>query len=235
MKGKEIRQSINKLFCSYVSRFRNSDKIRGEVAYFFTHMMAAVEFIEKMDRENLSVEVEEYDRFMEAAVAQFNAREVASGKGGDFDAKMEKRLEEAEAKAEELFLKAKEALKMTGEKAGNAFSRFKESSLAKKSMERIQRLVKDAEGAVRSVIDDDEEEQEEEKLSEFSGDKAESVKKRFQEEEEFQTQLAMALSLSAMENSASAAIMTDDLMAQESESENEAETEVKAESDAKEE
>ena len=33
----------------FISRFRNPDALRGEAYYYFTHMMGAVRFIEKMD------------------------------------------------------------------------------------------------------------------------------------------------------------------------------------------
>ena len=51
--------------------------------------------------------------------------------------------DEAEAKAEELFLKAKAAFQRTGQKASAALKDLKESDLAKRSLDQINRFVKE--------------------------------------------------------------------------------------------
>lgn len=134
-------------FCSYITRFRAPERISGESAYFFTHLMAAVEFIEKMDRESLTISEEAYENFMEAAVSQLNNHQQPQSDDGDetdsLTEKIDEKLDFAEAKAEEFFLKAKEAFKATGERANQAFSSFKESKIAKKSVEKLNQFFKE--------------------------------------------------------------------------------------------
>ena len=152
--------------------------------------MAAIEFIEKMDRNALKIQDESYENFMEAAIEEFNQRPILNLDSQDsLEISFNEKLDIAEAKAEELFIKAKEAFKVTGERANQAFSSFKESSLAKKSMEKINKFLKD--------FSKPEEDQ--------------TVKEQDQEKqkEDFESQLARAVSLS----------LTDEPMELESESE----------------
>ena len=107
---------------------------------------SAAEFIEKMDRSALKIDDESYEKFMSAAVEDLNHRKVDfdfEPEEGSLEASINEKLDIAEAKAEEIFLKAKEAFKVTGERANKAFSNFKESSLAKKSMEKFNRFIKE--------------------------------------------------------------------------------------------
>ena len=106
--------------------------------------MAAVEFIEKMDKEALKISDGAYETFMEAAISELNQRESElNSETASLELSFNDKLDLAEAKAEELFTKAKEALKTTGERANQAFSTFKESSIAKKSMEKFNKFIKD--------------------------------------------------------------------------------------------
>lgn len=106
--------------------------------------MAAVEFIEKMDRNALKISEESYETFMEASISELNQRESAlNSETASLELSFNEKLDLAEAKAEEFFTKAKEALKITGERANKAFSTFKESSIAKKSMQKFNNFIKD--------------------------------------------------------------------------------------------
>lgn len=122
---------------SYITRFRAPEKITGEVAYFFTHTMAAVEFIQKMDAEALSMESATYDLFVREAHEQLLKQEELLRPDSPDP------LDEAEAKAEELFMKAKEAFHRTGQKASAALKDLKESDLARRSMDQIGKFVKE--------------------------------------------------------------------------------------------
>lgn len=167
-------------FYSYISRFRAPERITGETAYCFTNLMAAIEFIEKMDRNALKISDESYENFMEAAIEEFNQRPIPNLESQDsLEISFNEKLDIAEAKAEELFIKAKEAFKVTGERANQAFSSLKESSLAKKSMEKINKFLKDFN---KPEADQSVKEQDQEK-----------------EKEDFESQLARAVSLSLMD------------------------------------
>lgn len=62
----------------YISRFRNARMMGNETGYQFTNLMAAMTFIEKLDRSALVVEDDAaYDAMMEASVARFNAASLA--------------------------------------------------------------------------------------------------------------------------------------------------------------
>lgn len=165
------------LFSSYISRFRAPERITGETAYCFTHLMAAIEFIEKMDRKALKISDESYEIFMEAAIQEFNQKPIPNAESQDsLEFSFNEKLDIAEAKAEELLIKAKEAFKVTGERANQAFSSFKESNLAKKSMEKINKFWKD-----------------------FS--KPETQEDQAEVKEDFEFQLARAVSLSLIDES----------------------------------
>lgn len=134
--------------------------------------MAAVEFIEKMDRTALKISEESYESFMEAAISETNQREGSESES--LELSFNEKLDLAEAKAEEFFSKAKEALLITSERANQAFSSFKESSIAKKSMEKFSKLMK-----------------------EFS---REDVQKEPVDQGDFEEQLARAVSLTLIED-----------------------------------
>jgi hypothetical protein len=62
----------------YISRFRNAKMMGNETGYLFTNLMAAMTFIEKLDRSALVIEDgAAYDGMMEASVARFNAASLA--------------------------------------------------------------------------------------------------------------------------------------------------------------
>ncbi len=145
------------LLFSYISRFRAPERISGEAAYFFTHLMAAIEFIEKMDRQALKIDEESYEKYMETAISDFNQHEhkLSESPESSESASFNEKLDLAEAKAEEFFSKAKEAFKVTGERANQAFYSFKESNLAKKSMEKFNNFLKDFKREAEEQTEDD--------------------------------------------------------------------------------
>ncbi|KAI9804237.1 MAG: hypothetical protein M1833_007044 [Piccolia ochrophora] len=53
----------------YILRFRNQDKLGGEAGYYISSLMGAVQFIENLDRTNLTVSDDEFERNVEAAVS----------------------------------------------------------------------------------------------------------------------------------------------------------------------
>ena len=169
---------------SYISRFRAPEKISGENAYSFTHLMAAVEFIEKMDRQALKITEESYETFMEASISEIN-QNTTEDNDEEAESKSQSsfNLDMAEAKAEEFILKAKEVFKVTGERANQAFSSIKESTLAKKSMEKLTNFMKDLN-----------------RNGEGEGIRESVTEKQRRETEDFDTQLARAVSLSLMDD-----------------------------------
>jgi hypothetical protein len=58
----------------YILRFRNPDKLNGEVGYYLSSLMGAIQFIEGLDRSSLTITNEEFERNVEAAVAQIAER-----------------------------------------------------------------------------------------------------------------------------------------------------------------
>lgn len=143
--------------------------------------MAAVEFVEKMDRSALKISEESYETFMEAAISDFNHQ--SENEESSLETSFNEKLDLAEAKAEEFFLKAKEVFKVTGERANQAISSLKESNLARKSMEKLNKFIKDF-----NVEKNEDEE----------GRKRKEVQVK-REEEDFDTQLARAVSLSLLD------------------------------------
>jgi hypothetical protein len=47
----------------YISNYRNPEKLTSEYGYYLTNMIAATSFILKLDRNSLTIEQEEYERF----------------------------------------------------------------------------------------------------------------------------------------------------------------------------
>lgn len=58
----------------YILRFRNQDKLGGEAGYYMSSLMGAVQFIENLDRTNLTVTDEEFEKNVEAAVSAITER-----------------------------------------------------------------------------------------------------------------------------------------------------------------
>ncbi|KAK1080857.1 hypothetical protein LTR33_005181 [Friedmanniomyces endolithicus] len=52
----------------YIWRFRNQDKLGGEAGYYMSSLMGVVTFIENVDRTNLTISDEEFERRVEQAV-----------------------------------------------------------------------------------------------------------------------------------------------------------------------
>ncbi|KAI7629041.1 hypothetical protein KC343_g5459 [Hortaea werneckii] len=53
----------------YIWRFRNQDKLGGEAGYYMSSLMGVVSFIETLDRTNLTISDEEFERNVEQAVS----------------------------------------------------------------------------------------------------------------------------------------------------------------------
>ncbi|KAF5862537.1 hypothetical protein ETB97_011534 [Aspergillus alliaceus] len=53
----------------YILRFRNQDKLGGEAGYYLSSLSGAIHFIETLDRTSLTVDDEEFERNVEAAVS----------------------------------------------------------------------------------------------------------------------------------------------------------------------
>ncbi|KAL9541681.1 hypothetical protein MBANPS3_008989 [Mucor bainieri] len=69
-----IRANPPKLISNvqYISRFRNPDHLRSEAGYYLTNLMGAIEFIETMDVNSLSISQEEFDRNIEKTMAELD-------------------------------------------------------------------------------------------------------------------------------------------------------------------
>ncbi|KAJ9630830.1 hypothetical protein H2203_001355 [Taxawa tesnikishii (nom. ined.)] len=61
----------------YVLRFRNQDKLGGEAGYYISSLMGVVSFVENLDRTNLTITDEEFERNVEAAVSAIAERHKA--------------------------------------------------------------------------------------------------------------------------------------------------------------
>lgn len=53
----------------YILRFRNQDKLNGEAGYYISSLSGVMSFIETLDRTNLTISDEEFERNVEAAVS----------------------------------------------------------------------------------------------------------------------------------------------------------------------
>lgn len=53
---------------NYIQRFRNPDMLNGEAGYYLSSIIGAISFIETLDRANLSITDEEFDRNVEQSV-----------------------------------------------------------------------------------------------------------------------------------------------------------------------
>ncbi|GAB7348444.1 hypothetical protein MBLNU459_g6862t1 [Dothideomycetes sp. NU459] len=53
----------------YILRFRNQDKLGGEAGYYISSLMGVVSFVENLDRTNLTITDEEFERNVENAVS----------------------------------------------------------------------------------------------------------------------------------------------------------------------
>lgn len=59
----------------YILRFRTPDKLSGEAGYYMSSLMGAVQFIENLDRTNLTISDEEFETSVEKAVSAIAERE----------------------------------------------------------------------------------------------------------------------------------------------------------------
>ncbi|KAI9482986.1 MAG: hypothetical protein EXX96DRAFT_556407 [Benjaminiella poitrasii] len=59
----------------YISRFRNPEHLRAEAGYYLTNLMGAIEFIETMDVNSLSISQEEFDANIEKTMIELAKEE----------------------------------------------------------------------------------------------------------------------------------------------------------------
>lgn len=59
----------------YILRFRNQDKLGGEAGYYMSSLMGAVQFIENLDRTNLTITDQDFEKNVEAAVSTIAAQQ----------------------------------------------------------------------------------------------------------------------------------------------------------------
>jgi len=70
----------------YIMRFRNQDKLGGEAGYYISSLSGVVTFVENLDRTNLTITDEEFERHVEASVSA-----IAEGhKADDYETKTHK-------------------------------------------------------------------------------------------------------------------------------------------------
>jgi len=70
----------------YIMRFRNQDKLGGEAGYYISSLSGVVTFVENLDRTNLTITDEEFERHVEASVSA-----IAEGhKADDYESKTHK-------------------------------------------------------------------------------------------------------------------------------------------------
>ncbi|KAI9801979.1 MAG: hypothetical protein M1825_003035 [Sarcosagium campestre] len=58
----------------YILRFRDQEKLGGEAGYYISSLMGAIQFIENLDRTNLTVTDEEFEKNVESAVSAIAER-----------------------------------------------------------------------------------------------------------------------------------------------------------------
>jgi hypothetical protein len=63
----------------YILRFRNQDKLGGEAGYYISSLMAAVQFVEGLDRTSLTVTDAEFEKNVEAAVSAIAEKHPEAG------------------------------------------------------------------------------------------------------------------------------------------------------------
>ncbi|KAI8645855.1 hypothetical protein BD408DRAFT_411168 [Parasitella parasitica] len=69
-----IRANPPKLISNvqYISRFRNPEHLKSEVGYYLTNLMGAIEFIETMDVNSLTISQEEFDKNIEKTMTELD-------------------------------------------------------------------------------------------------------------------------------------------------------------------
>ncbi|KTW28579.1 hypothetical protein T552_01840 [Pneumocystis carinii B80] len=64
----------------YISRFRNPDKLSGESEYYFSSLIAAVAFIENLDKSSLTISNEEFEKNLEHAIIRISQQKNKDNK-----------------------------------------------------------------------------------------------------------------------------------------------------------
>jgi hypothetical protein len=146
--------------------------------------MAAMTFIERLDRVSLAIGEEEYNRLMEDAVLRVNS---------DIINETEDAQEEREAKSGETVRQKMPSSPELLDEVRQVVGKIKNSQVVNKSMSYISKFITEASSAVREALDSTDHGP----MDEFSRQRQDQENKRtLEEEEEFQLQLALALSLS---------------------------------------
>lgn len=68
---------------NYIQRFRNPDKLNGEAGYYLSSLQGAVSFIETLDRSNLSISDEEFNKKVDESVKTLSNKTLLTPKTGD--------------------------------------------------------------------------------------------------------------------------------------------------------
>ncbi|KAJ8612613.1 hypothetical protein MRB53_037349 [Persea americana] len=74
----------------YILRFRNPEKLNGEAGYYMSSLLGAVQFIETLDRTNLTVSDKEFEQNVEVAVSA-----IAERPGKDVEHRMSRMSEKS--------------------------------------------------------------------------------------------------------------------------------------------
>ncbi|QSL65519.1 hypothetical protein MERGE_002832 [Pneumocystis wakefieldiae] len=63
----------------YISRFRNPDKLSGESEYYFSSLIAAVTFIENLNKSSLTISNEEFEKNLEHSIIKISQQKNNNG------------------------------------------------------------------------------------------------------------------------------------------------------------
>ena len=69
----------------FIQRFRSPDKLNGEAGYYFTNLQGAIEFVQSVDANKLSISQEEFDAELNKAL---ESREGALGSAPEPEANL---------------------------------------------------------------------------------------------------------------------------------------------------
>ncbi|KAI5307552.1 hypothetical protein KEM55_007992, partial [Ascosphaera atra] len=83
----------------YIFRFRNPDKLSGEAGYYLSSLSGAVHFVETLDRTSLTVDDEEFERNVEAAVSAIAASDKERERKSTEATERERRVDRREVSA----------------------------------------------------------------------------------------------------------------------------------------
>lgn len=180
---------------AYIRRYRDPERLASSAEYHFTTLMAAMTFIERLDRDALVLDGEDeahFDQTMEDSVRKLNQRILMLNERRDPMPASASPLNRWESKRD--LLASMDELK-------ESLERVKHSPIITKGVAAMSRMVRGAEDAVNKVL------QSIENMADSSDSDTNVAIAKSKEEvrmdsEEYQLQLAMALSLSELDPSA---------------------------------